>query len=309
MLDIHDLLRENNLLDSPSIHLAFLLIMTGLWIKMALFPMHGWLSNAYSKCPFHASTLIAPLMTKVTLYIMARMMMTVFGIDYLLEHLPWREIIVWVATIAIVAGSIMALGARTFRRMLTFIVIAEVGYIVGGLWLLQSLGFVGALYHIISDGLMTVCLFLAAAAIHQKMRTEQLSSFHKLFSTMPWTMSAFVIGALSMLGVPPTCGFFSKWYLISGGVEAGHWEFVVALLFSSLVNAIVFFRLFENAYFGAHVGDDDHDHGNENVAINEASLVLLVPLWISALSLPLLGLYNAEIINFLSRALPPGLAA
>ena len=303
MIDIHGLIKGNDLMDSPSIHFAFILIMLGLWIKMAFFPLHGWLPNVYSKCSFHASSLIAPLMTKVTLYVMARMMITVFGTEYILEHLPWREIIVWVSATGIIAASIMALSQRKFRRMLTYIVVAEVGYIVGGIWLFEYTGVVGALYHIISDTLMTVCLFLAAAAIYQKIRNEQLSSFNKLFSKMPLTMGAFVIGALSMLGVPPTCGFFSKWYLISGGVAAGQWFYVVAIIFSSLVNAILFFRLFEYAFFGVDIEKSDH-HEGEDMVISEASPTLLIPLCISAISLPLVGIYNADIVNFISKALP-----
>ena len=111
---------------------------------------------------------------------------------------------------------------------------------VGGAWLNSVTGQAGAFYHILSDAAMTFCLFIAASIVIIRTGESRLNAFDGLFRKMPLTMIGFTIGGLSMIGLPPTCGFFSKWYLIKGGIESGHWEFVAALLFSSLINAVIF---------------------------------------------------------------------
>jgi multicomponent Na+:H+ antiporter subunit D len=120
---------------------------------------------------------------------------------------------------------------------------------------------------------------------------------------MPFTMGAFVIGALSIIGVPPTCGFFSKWYLISGAIQAGHYGFMVALIFSSLVNVVLFFRVIEIGYYEPFSDPHGHNHPSEPMA--EAPLSMLVPLYIVAASLILVGLYTGNIVNHIIRFVIP----
>ncbi|MBW2154215.1 MAG: monovalent cation/H+ antiporter subunit D family protein, partial [Deltaproteobacteria bacterium] len=143
----------------------------------------------------------------------------------------------------IVAASILALSERRLKRFLTYVLIAEVGYMVGGFWLANRAGITGAILHIINDAAMTFCVFLAAGNFMYVLKDDSFQSLQGLFHKMPFSMAAFVVAALSIIGVPPTCGFFSKWYLISGGIAAGQYVFVVALLFSSLVNVVLFFRV------------------------------------------------------------------
>ena len=298
MADIQQLLVSEDLYSSRSILIAFILIMLGVWIKMAFFPLHGWLPNAYAFAPSTTSCLIAPLMTKVTVYVMIRMMLTVFGPDYVFKYLQWSEVVVWLAVLAIVAGSIMALAQADLPKMLSYLVIAEVGYMVGGVWLATEAGLVGAFYHIISDAFMTLCLFLAAGAIIARTGDHRISSiFQDLPRKMPLTFFGFIVGAFSMIGVPPTCGFFSKWYLISAGIEAGHWAYVTALLFSSLINAILFFRIIEIAFFGLSPG-----HEQTEIRREESPLSVLVPLMGAALAVILVGLYNWNLVNWITDA-------
>jgi multicomponent Na+:H+ antiporter subunit D len=280
--------------------LAFILV--GLWIKMALFPLHGWLPNAYSLAPTGAALLAAPLMTKVTIYLMIRVMFSVFSIDYLFLQNPLvQSLIVWVAAIAIICASSLALAQRDLKKMLTYIIVAEVGYMVGGVWLANATGMTGAILHIINDALMTLCLFLAAAAILQRLGRLEFDSLQGIYRKMPVTMAAFTVGAFAMIGVPPTAGFFSKWYLLLGGIEAGQWLYVIALLFSSLVNAVLFFRIIEIGYF---FKDNEH-HGHETVA--EAPLSMQVPLVISAAALILIGLGSGPLVeNIIKLAVPVG---
>jgi len=124
---------------------------------------------------------------------------------------------------------------------------------------------------------------------------------------MPVTAVVFLIGGFSIIGIPPTCGFFSKWYLITGAIEAGQWVFIVSLLFSSLVNAVIFFRIIEMGYFPNFKKEKQHG-SRAKVELNEAPLTMLIPMVITACSLIVIGLYTNEIISVLvSWTIPAGL--
>ena len=119
------------------------------------------------------------------------------------------------------------------------------------------------------------------------------------------TMIAFLVSALSIIGVPPSCGFFSKWYLVQGAVAAGHWPFVVALLVSSLINVILFFRIIEFAY-PFQLSGDAHGHGHHHApSISEAPMSMLVPTMAVAVAIILIGVYNQSILsNIINFAVP-----
>lgn len=304
MADIARILPELNAPAATATAFAFLLV--GLWVKMAFFPLHVWLPNAYSQAPTGAGVLIAPLMTKVTIYLMIRVMFSIFSPEYtFFTHAGVQAGIVWAASLAILCSSALALAQRDLRRMLTYILIAEVGYMVGGVWLANGTGMTGAILHIVNDALMTLCLFLAAAAIVYRTGSLEFDRLRGLYRRMPLTMAAFTVGALSIIGVPPTCGFFSKWYLILGAIEASHWEFVAALLTSSLINAVLFFRILEIAYFKpanelSHYGPEKRE---------ESPWVLLSPLLLTAIALVVVGLGTGPLVeNVIRLALPPGFA-
>ena len=292
MEDIAGLLPH--LYGSRAVLVAFIICMVGVWLKMAFFPLHAWLPNAYTHAPSAASGLIAPLMTKVMIYVMIRLVFSVFTPQYAFNILAVNKAFVWLASIAIVMGAIFALTERNLKKMFTYIIISEVGYMVGGIWLGNRAGMTGAVLHILNDALMTLCLFLVVTSIVHKIEGVSFDNLKGLFRKMPFTMAALAAGALSIIGVPPTCGFFSKWYLLSGAVEGGHYGFVVALLFSSLVNVVLFFRVMEIAFYEPF--GDHHDHGSA-VAINEAPLSMLIPLLIVAVGLVVVGLYTGDIVN------------
>ena len=304
---IHAALRANDIADSPTIKVGFILIMLGVWIKMALFPLHGWLSNAYSYAPTTTGALMAPLMTKVMVYIMIRMMLSVFGTEFVFREEFWSTGVVGSATVAIVAGSVLALARSDIKKMLTYLIVAEVGYMVGGAWLGNHSGMIGASYHILSDAAMTFCLFLAAGIIINRTGEARVNAFDGAFKKYPLTMIGFTVGALAMIGLPPSCGFFSKFYLISGGIEAGQWGFVVALLFSSLVNAVLFFRIFERAYFPKDLASGFEFGGDPDAkpdrSLDQVPYSMLVPMLIAAASLLIIGLANQTIVGWLNTAL------
>jgi multicomponent Na+:H+ antiporter subunit D len=257
MQRIQELLAGNP--GAPVALVALVLVMLGLWVKMALVPLGGWLPNVYTYAPPLAALVTAPLVTKVMVYVMVRMILSVFGWHWVFDGAAWNQAVVWLAVAAILTGAVMALAQREFKRMLCCLILAEVGYMVGGVWLANRWGMTGAVYHLLGDVFMTLTLFLAAGVLAGKSTLLPLTRFAGMFRRRPWVMAAVVVGALGMIGLPPTCGFFSKWFLLRGGLETGQYGFVAALLLSSLVNAVLFFRIFEIAVFGNHPAA--HGHG------------------------------------------------
>jgi multicomponent Na+:H+ antiporter subunit D len=156
---------------------------------------------------------------------------------------------------------------------------------------------------------MTLCLFLVVGIIVYKKKGHHFENIKGLYRTMPVTMGAFTVGALSMIGVPPTAGFFSKWYLILGAIDGGQWGFMAALIFSSLINAVLFFRVIEVGYFepfSEHHGEEGHGHHAE--PIDEAPLSMLAPLVIVSIGLIVVGIYTSDIINSIIKfAVPAGI--
>ena len=301
MPDLHRILADMH--TTYAVQVAFVLILVGLWVKMAFFPVHGWLPNAYTHAPSATSCLMAPLMTKVSVYVMVRIMFSVFSPEFTFETFILHHAIVWLAVVAIVAGSLLALAQKDFKKMLTYLIVAEVGYMVGGVWLANRDGITGAVLHILNDAMMTLCLFMVAGIVVYKTRGHHLENMRGLFRKMPFTMAAFTVGALSMIGVPPTCGFFSKWYLILGAVDAGQWGYMAALIFSSLVNAVIFFRIIEVAFFDASHGDHGEEHAPE--PRDEAPLTMLVPLGVVAVLLIVLGITAGSIVETVIRFTVP----
>lgn len=307
MFDIHGQIVGRELFDSIAILVAFIMITVGVWIKMAFFPLHAWLPNSYAFAPTTTSALLGPLVTKVMIYVMIRLTLTVFGAEYTFEQLDWSNIVVWMSVIAILAGSISALGQTDLRKMLAFLIIAEVGYMVGGVWLADATGMIGAIYHIIADAFMTLCVFIFAGIIFAKTGSRNYDAVDGLFTKMPVTMIGFLVGAFSLIGIPPTAGFFSKWYLIQGGINSGHYGYVAALLISSLINAVLFFRIIEIAYFGKKPaeGHGHHHSDGHGSGFSEAPFSQLLPLLVTAVLLLAIGIFNQDIVTIISDFVAP----
>ncbi|NLT69590.1 MAG: monovalent cation/H+ antiporter subunit D family protein, partial [Verrucomicrobiaceae bacterium] len=154
---------------------------------------------------------------------------------------------------------------------------------------------------------MTLCLFLAAGILFQFHGIREIGDLGGFFKKAPVTSIGFTIAALAMIGIPPTCGFFSKFYLIRGGIEGGRWEYVAALLISSLIHAVLFFRIFEIAWFGKKTAgesspDSRQDDPVETLPRREAPLHALLPLVAAAALILLTGIFNGQIVEVLRLA-------
>jgi len=288
---------------------AFAFMVVGVAIKMAFFPLHKWLPDAYTHAPSAVSAFVASTMTKVGAYVMIRIMFTVFNPYFSTEVIPASAILGWLAVAAMLFGCIRAIAQTDVKRMLSYIIIAEVGYIVMGVSVGNRMGFTGAVLHILNDAFMMACLFLAVGAIEYKTGSRSLNDFSNLYKKMPLTMAAFTIGGLSIVGIPPTCGFFSKWYLVIGAIDSQNWVFAAALLLSSLLTAVIFFKILVRIYFG----DSSESHpstpgtlGSLDPSFNEAPLSMLLPTGIMAIGVLTLGFFSGKIISSVIQFTVPG---
>ncbi|MBU4320128.1 MAG: monovalent cation/H+ antiporter subunit D family protein [Nitrospinae bacterium] len=328
--DLAKLLPE--LYHSKVVLAAFAFFMVGVAIKIALFPLHVWLPDAYTYAPSTVSAFVASTMTKVGAYAMIRIMFTVFEPRFSIEMLPVTAILGWVAAAAMVYGCIMALAQTDLKRALSYILIAEVGYIVMGVSVANRAGFTGAVLHILNDAFMMACLFMVAGAVVYKTGSSNIQNLRGLHKKMPFTMAAFTIGAISMVGIPPTAGFFSKWYLILGAIAAQKWLFAVLFLLSSLAVAVVFFRIIQNVYFPPNEstphpnplpqGERGNMGGNPTIPppltgggkgegeiglfSHEAPATMLIPIFIMTAGILLLGMFSGKIISSVIQFTVPG---
>jgi multicomponent Na+:H+ antiporter subunit D len=289
MADVAQRLPE--LYDSRAIAAAATLIFIALGLKMALFPLHLWLPDAYTYAPSAVTALVAPIMTKVAAYALIRMFLNVFEPTYLRDILPVTTVIGWLAAAGILYGSIMAIAQTDFRRMLAYSSVSQIGYIGLGIGLANPLGLIGALLHILNHAFMKACLFLVAGGVRYQTGRWEVPRFAGVGAAMPWTMAAFTLAALSMIGVPPAAGFFSKWYLLLATIDAGNWVFVLVILLSSLLTAVYFFRVLEQAY--AVHGRDERLPGRAS----DPPASMLLPNLILAAGVLVLGLLNSVIVT------------
>lgn len=284
---------------TKSILIGFIFINLGLFIKMALFPVHSWLPNVYSKAPISTTCLLAPLGTKLTIYILIRFYFDVFTPEFVFQVLNIKNMMVWISTIAIIVGSMYAIFHTNYRKIITFIVVAEIGYIVGGVWTGHPDSLTGAIYHILADSLMTLSLFMIGGMILFYIKSEKISDCANIFKRLPFTAVALIVVFASIVGIPPTSGFFSKMYLIKGAFQMGYFQFIVALLFSSLASLFIFFRLFESYFY-----NKSDDVGI--VRIKESRL-FVIPLLSISTGIIVLGITFNYWFHYIQNIIPLGL--
>ncbi len=199
----------------------------GTGIKLAVFPLHIWLPNAYTYAPAIVTAFLAATATKVAYYVLVRFVFSVFGADLAFGSMRLDAVLMPLAIAAMFAGSFVAIFQNNIKRMLAYSSVAQIGYMVLGLSLASVSGLTGGLVHLFNHALMKSGLFLVMAAVLLRTGSIRIEAMPGLGRRMPWTMAAFVVGGLSLIGVPMTVGFVSKWYLVTGRHRApacGRWR-------------------------------------------------------------------------------------
>lgn len=297
MGDVALILDATGMQTTARIGLVFIII--GISLKMALLPLHQWLPDAYTDAPAMSTALIAPIGAKVAVYVLIRVMYDVFPVTPGDWAYPLHTILTLAGATGILWGSVMAIPQTNLKRMLAYSSVAQIGYIALGIGLASPFGYIGAVLHVLNHAIMKACLFLFSARLEKAglgIRIDKLTPATR--RRFPVSTACFVIAAISMIGLPPTAGFFSKWYLILGSYESGNWFYVVIILASSLLNAVYFFRIIERVYLG---DTDEETPKPVPVRLSRRNLALVT----LALSLLVAGLFNVWIVTSLIAPMVP----
>jgi multicomponent Na+:H+ antiporter subunit D len=286
MVDLR--MRLENVLDHRTVHTAFAFIVIGIGLKLAMFPLHLWLPNAYTYAPSVVTVFLAATATKVAVYVMLRMMFTVFSFSGFVRGTPADEMFLILGTAGIIAASIYAIYQRDAKRLLAFSSVAQVGYMVLGIGFGTALGLTATVVHIFNHALMKGALFMALGAIVYRIGSSQIDKFEGLGRQMPWTFGAIFIGGLSLIGIPGTAGFISKWYLVLAALEQQSWFITATILLGSLLAVVYVWKLVEVLFFR---------ETSKNSKIKEAPLSLLIPMWLLVLANIYFGIDTRLTIN------------
>ncbi len=257
--------------DVRGVQVAFAFLTVGLSLKLALFPLHLWLPNAYTYAPSVVTAFLAATATKVAIYVLLRIFYTVFGAEFSFGAMPLGSILMVLAVLAMFSASAVAIFQSDAKRMFAYSSVAQIGYMILGISLASVLGVAAGMLHLFNHALMKAALFLALGCVFWRIGSVQIADMAGLGRRMPWTMAAIVAGGLSLIGIPGTVGFVSKWYLIQAALEPGYWPLALLIVASSLLAVIYVWRLVECAYFRA---------APEGAKSGEAPLVLLLPTWV-----------------------------
>ncbi|MGD2170758.1 MAG: monovalent cation/H+ antiporter subunit D family protein [Gammaproteobacteria bacterium] len=284
-LNLEDMeLRIHEVADQRPILVAAGFITVGLALKAAIFPLHVWLPNAYTYAPHVVTVFLAACATKVALYVLLRFDLFVFQPNLAGHDLQFAYFLMPLSLLAILIASAVAMFELDLKRLLAWSSVAQIGYITLGASLASKAGLTASLLHVFNHALAKSALFLACACLAMSVAKLRVDSIGGAARQMPWTMAAFVLAGLSLIGVPGTAGFISKWYLISATFASGMTGIllVAVIVVSSLMAVVYIWRVVESAYFGVATNDQ---------AIAEAPLALLVPTWVAVLLNLYFGLF------------------
>jgi multicomponent Na+:H+ antiporter subunit D len=272
--------------------LIFCLFLFG-FAKNALMPLHSWLPAAMVAPTPVSALLHAVAVVKTGVFSTVRVFLFVFGLNAMRELGADRLALV-AASVTIVVGSLLALGQDNLKARLAFSTVSQLSYIILGAALLNPNGVLGGVAHITNHAVSKITLFFCAGSIYVSTHKTEISQMSGLARRMPWTMAAFALSSLSVVGIPLTSGFVSKWYLALGAVDRHSLVLLAVLLVSSLLGAAYLGQILYKAYFESEEGCPDHHE------IREVPWIV-APLAITAAASLLLGLYPGLVLSLAGR--------
>ena len=280
-----------------TIRTGFAFIVVGVGLKVAIYPLHYWLPNAYTFAPSAITAFLAATATKVAIYVLMRFMFSVFQPSFEFELNTIYIIVIPVALVAMFAASFVAVFQTDFKRMLAYSSVAQIGYILLGIGFLTETGLTAGIAHLFNHGITKAVLFMGVGAYVLRAGGSFYDTIQGMGRAMPWTSAAVVIGGLSLIGVPGTAGFISKWVLVQAALESGWWQIALLIVLSSLLAVIYVWRVVEALYLC-----------QPKEGVTEAPVAMLVPIWIMAFACIYFGFDTSITINA-SQSAAAGLLA
>ena len=277
------------------LYVVFALFLFG-FAKNAVMPLHSWLPAAMVAPTPVSALLHAVAVVKTGVFSTLRVVLFVFG-PAAMRDIGADELALVFASITIVAASLLALRQENLKARLAFSTISQLSYIVLGGALLAPAGVLGGIAHITNHAITKITLFFCAGSIYASAHKTEISETSGLARRMPWTMAAFTLASLSLVGIPPFSGFVSKWYLAVGSLERGNYWLLAVLLASSLATAAYLGPIVYKAYF------EEEKHDERHHEIREVPWIV-VPLVLTALASLLLGIFPDPVIGLAGKVLP-----
>ena len=288
------------LLTSKAVVGGLLFMFIGLGIKMAMVPFHAWLPDAYTYAPESVSPILAALVTKVALLGWVRIIYWVLGAKVIVYDIPVLLLVGVLGTLAAVIGAVLALAQRDIKMMFAYGGISHIGIILIGVSQGNQTGFVGGVFYLLNDAVMQAALFFLAGVAICQYGVRTIDNLGRIGKQVPWFTGALIIVAMGMIGLPPTGGFFGKWYIILGALEANNYVAVAAVLLSTLLTLGYFVKIFENIFRQTTITWD--------TLPSEIPLSCKLSVGVTSAVVVLLGLLSDPIVQLLlNQALPPGL--
>ncbi|MCD4677880.1 MAG: monovalent cation/H+ antiporter subunit D family protein [Desulfobacula sp.] len=284
-------------LSKPAALVLLLMFVFG-FAKAGIMPFHTWLPAAMVAPTPVSALLHAVAVVKVGVFSIVRVMTGIFGVD-LLSDFNLGVVVMTIASVTILLASCIALSQDELKRRLAYSTISQLSYIIFGVALLSPQGLLGGVIHIAMHAFGKITLFFCAGAIFVATGKKYISQMEGLGKKMPFTFAAFFIGSLGVIGLPPAGGFYSKWNLILGTLEAQQTIFMVVLLVSSFLNAFYFLPIVYKGFFGK----SEEEEKGIPVKIQEANLCLLIPLMITAIISIVLFFYPTVFVNLIKVGL------
>ncbi len=291
-LNISDIaLRMKPINTDLTIKVAVAFFTVGLALKIAIFPLHLWLANAYTNSPSFVASFLSGTGTKVGLYLFIRLSFWLFGKDLIFIVLPIDDIFIILGLLAIFIASIVAVMQDNIKRMLAYSSVAQIGYIILAIGLVNNYGLISALFNIISHSFIKSSMFMAAGAVCYVTGGNRLEHFKGIGNKMPFTMFVFIIGGFGLIGVPGTGGFIAKWYLLQSILQNNFWPIFIVILISSILSIIYVLRIIEAAFFSPC----------HSAAVKEAPILMIIPMIIMSLLSITFGIYPEIFINYINQ--------
>ena len=266
--------------------------------KAAVMPVHRWLPAAMVAPTPVSALLHAVAVVKAGVFTVTKVIIYIFGIDHLFSA-PQSGWLLYAASFTIIAASLVALRQKNLKRLLAYSTVAQLSYVVMAAAILKPLAEVGAALHMVAHAFGKITLFFAAGAIYTAAKKTEIGQLAGIGRRMPWTMAAFTIGALSMIGVPPTGGFVSKWYILAGAFQSDNYVAIFTIIASTVLNAAYFLPIIFAAWFAREAEDQPVDHG-------EAPLPAVIALTVTATLTILFFLFNGPIVALESQLIGLG---